>query len=991
MGRERVQVGTVASWIDPCYYEKNFTPKIRGEITYLLHEQQIHAERGETYVHTAMRLESQRSVQTESQWRLDFEPQTQSIVLHSIKTRRGETETEHASLDRIQFLQRESRLEGFVIRGGITLLLLLEDVCPGDILEFSYTVINRPRLMPEYLTAFFALPMATEIGKYRFLIQHAERRAVKWKASSPKLVPKITTDNGEVCCYWMDVQFASPEPEPGAPEGHLMFPWIQVSDCPDWQTVARAVLDTWEIVPPGENLTRLIEEITSFSADPLARVTRAIELVQDSFRYLSVDLGFGGHVPTPTEKVVRRRYGDCKDLAFLLVQLLRALGVPARPVLVHALWRKSIASMLPAPHLFNHVVVEYEIGNEKRWVDATVKNQGGGALNRWSTDFGLGLPIDTDTTALAPVPKVSLVAGTYELKETFILDTAGQPSYLAVVITTTGANADAFRNEFANAGIDIIAKDRAQHCANRFKRVQRLRAMECRDDRQANEFVLAEAFEIFDTLLEHKPSRSCLFYFRTDFTAGLLLNPGLTARRHPIALPFPCHRTHTVEIEFVGVERTSLPLLQVGNQYFTFTRRSRTWPNLLKVTFSLETLADAIPPEKLDEHRRQVESIHEAGVIQLQLPSGYSRGRKRNDFGALPPPNPSRASNPTVVLTQKPIPANAGAEVPVPIPESVATQRTAEVAGLAEAKPMPPAADGSRFQAPPETRERNRASRRPRKLEKRCAFSFYFLLLSLVGLLTSLCLAHFVDKGIGGLILLFVALPSWIVSIILGIFGWKHLARFQGRYAGDTSKIMAAVSLGLGGLLGLILIPFLIVGICAGIDNMRAHSHRAYTDSDPLDFKDRNFVFHSPDNPWRQTDAKRFGPSAVLAFTRPEPMFFSIATARLELMLLDPRKRAVELSKNGLRKTAGSYHMVSEKEVTYNGLAGWQIETEVALQGHDFYFVQWIFATNGFGYELSTWGPPATKSALKDETSRLCEDFALTAPQQKSASSTLPE
>src|SRR5205085_2913918 len=66
---------------------------------------------------------------------------------------------------------------------------------------------------------------------------------------------------------------------------------------------------------------------------------------------------------------------------------------------------------------------------------------------------------------------------------------------------------------------------------------------------------------------------------------------------------------------------------------------------------------------------------------------------------------------------------------PVDDPQAVATQKTAELAGLASPKPMPPATDGNRFQAAP---EKNRPThRRPRKLEKRCAIGFYFLLLSL--------------------------------------------------------------------------------------------------------------------------------------------------------------------------------------------------------------------------------------------------------------------
>ena len=689
MAREQVQIGPAASWIDPCYYDEHFKPKLRGELTYLLWENQVHAELGQSYVHVAERLESQRAVRSQSQGQINFDPQTESLVLHFIKTRRGESETDHAHLDRIQFLQREVGLEGSVIGGQITLLLLLEDVRPGDILEYSYTITTRRRIMPENLIAFFSLPTGTEIGKYRFLVLHSEKRAVKWKTFFPNFEPRITTSNGEVCCYWMDANYASPEPEAGAPAGCLMFPWIQVSDCPDWQTVARAVLAAWEKEIPGDAIAQMVDEITKFSPDPLARITKAIETVQDDFRYLSVNVELGGQIPASPDTVIRRRYGDCKDLAFLLVQILRALGVPARPVLVHWHWRKSVGSMLPSPGAFNHAIVEYEIENEKRWVDGTLKNQGGGALHRCITDFGFGLPINANTTELAPVPKGSLPTGKYDVTESILLDTTGKPSCLAVVVTVTGAFADQYRNDFANSGIDMLAKERAQACANRFKSVTRLKPLEVRDDRNNNEFVLAEAFEIVTPILVDKARKACLFQIYSNFTAGNLVHPGLAARRHPVALPFPFNLTHTVELELTGLNSITLPFFQLGNQYFTFSRRSRSWPSRLRVVFSLETLADAIPPDKLGEHRKNVEAIHEAGVIHLQLPTGYSRNQPRWNFGALPPPSPSRTA--AVVTTQKQLSPVQGPAT-TSEKEAIMLQRTAEFAGMpATGKEMPPA------------------------------------------------------------------------------------------------------------------------------------------------------------------------------------------------------------------------------------------------------------------------------------------------------------
>ena len=73
--------------------------------------------------------------------------------------------------------------------------------------------------------------------------------------------------------------------------------------------------------------------------------------------------------------------------------------------------------------------------------------------------------------------------------------------------------------------------------------------------------------------------------------------------------------------------------------------------------------------------------------------------------------------------------------------------------------------------------------------------------------------------------------------------------------------------------------------------------------------------------------------------------------------------------------------MITEGEATRNGVVGWQIETQASFQGHDYYMVQWLLATNGFGYELVTWGRPELKSQVKEEAERLFSRFELTTPQ----------
>src|SRR5262249_3925254 len=149
------------------------------------------------------------------------------------------------------------------------------------------------------------------------------------------------------------------------------------------------------------------------------------------------------------------------------------------------------------------------------------------------------------------IPKASRPAGTFEMKDSFLLDTAGHPSYLGVTVTAKGVYAEQLRAEFETAGSAEISKKRLLACANRFYRAARVGEIQWRDDREKNEFVIAEVFEIEGFL--RKQANSCLFEIRSEAAAALRVPPQI-ARRDPFSLPYPCHQTHIVEIDFQGLD-----------------------------------------------------------------------------------------------------------------------------------------------------------------------------------------------------------------------------------------------------------------------------------------------------------------------------------------------------------------------------------------------------------------------------------------------------
>lgn len=637
LAKNRIQKGPLPTWVVPGTYDPAFKSEQDAQITFLFFDSQIQAEEHSLFIHQVIRLETMPAVQHWSQWRLQFEPKTQLVTLHSLKIRRGAEEIDQSNLEKAHLLQREEGLERFIIHGWFTLLMVLEDVRPGDILDFSYTIRNESSVFPNHGCHFFTLPQGVPVGRYHFAVQFNQARQRKWKASSPDWTPVEKREKEMTFWEWSGEKYADTEPEINCPSWHIFYPWIQVSDFPDWPMIAAGIAQAWTAETDDEAVAEIARDIQKKAADLSSQIEMAIELVQDECRYMSVNLEFGGQIPTSPGIVARRRFGDCKDLSFLLANLLKKLGVKARPVLVNAFWRKAIADFLPMPSLFNHVLVEFEADGKRRWIDTTFKEQGGGAFNRMIPDYGVGLPVDAAVTGLVQAPSFK-PPDLFELREHVLLDTSQAPSLMAVTLITEGTQAEVLRQQLKQLGMEEWAKQRLQVMVNRFRDVKRVGEIKYRDDRPANRFTLVEVFEINFELGSLPNPKLCRFILPGNWLVGVLTMPQRMERRAPFLLPYPCHIQYTADIDSLAIPRIQVdePRTEIRSPFVQFSHNSKGGHGYVVMKLSLTTSTDAVPADQVQKHGEIVEQICRTACRELSLLRGYSRPRPKADFDGLP-------------------------------------------------------------------------------------------------------------------------------------------------------------------------------------------------------------------------------------------------------------------------------------------------------------------------------------------------------------------
>ena len=635
--QERVTVGPSAAWVTVRPLDETLDPSIPGAQVVMLMDRQFRVIGNERYERVARCLKTVQAVHEAAQWRLDFDPAAQRVVIHSIAVRRAGQMIEQAQTARLRFLHREENLDRFVLDGRMTVVVLIEDVRVGDILDVSYTVQTTPRLMPANFWLFTTVTAQIYLRAFHLSVRYPDQRLIRWKHSEDEYAPTFKKHDGESEWHWKLEEIRPRDIEPGLPGWHFVNPWFQVSDCASWAEVAGGVNAAWVGNFAEPEFVKLANEIASAASKPADRANRALTFVQDEIRYLSVNSGLGGQIPTSPGVVLRRRFGDCKDKSFLAVHLLRRLGIPARAVLVNSALRQTVDRLLPMPDAFDHVVVEYEVSGKRRWADVTVPMQGGSAVSRAIPDFRNGLPIGPGVVDLQRIASTTSLADVYELRETFMLDTAGRQSALKVVVKAAGAEADAVRREFALEGEEAVARKRELFYRQFFSDLRRVSVLEWRDDRVRNEIVIAEMFETRAATVPGREAQSCVFEYRSHLVQSVLGFSDTGARKQPFAVRYPCQFHHWIEVESPALEGAPQQTTAGRDAAFRFACDFIRQYGKIVVHYSLRTLSDGVKAERFEQFKTKIREIWPATFLHVVLPLGVIMSRRNRAAGNLLP------------------------------------------------------------------------------------------------------------------------------------------------------------------------------------------------------------------------------------------------------------------------------------------------------------------------------------------------------------------
>lgn len=616
-----IPVGAVPAWVKPLPMPARLVASGSGA---LIHDEQERFAPGErqAFVHLAYGVSKPSDVQQGSELSVRYAPDFERLTLNFVRLYRDGKPMDALRSADIRVLDTEVDRERFLYDAGQNVVIVLEDVRPGDAIEWAYTVFGQNPAEANHVLAIPRLGHPAPVKSQLIRLLTPSTAKVRYRLHGGAHPPAVTTIADFTEFAWSQSDVPAVEDEGDVPSWHVPGPWAEVSDFSSWGDVAewaRPLYTEFGRLP--SELEALIEQWRRLPTDE-AKLLAAVRYVQEEIRYLGMQIGPHSLIPHPPNQTYLRRFGDCKDKTLLLVAVLRQLGIVAVPALVSSRQGRRLTERLPSPLAFDHVITKVTLAGRVYWFDSTVSNERGDLRSHAFSEFHFALPIEKGTVALEALLSPPGFVLLSEIEENYELGDLASPIELTVKTVLRGARADDFRARVEQQTLEDLAREYSNFFAKRFDGLHMLTAPVVQDDQVGNVVRVEEHYRIA-SLFRDDEVRLTPWSFE-EVTAP----PEIVQRKTPLHLVHPFAAEHRIILNYTQRPDFELPKCDADDGALRFVAHSAEAAKSGKtlVTFTLRSLTDAIEIERVQEHLALRRRIDRALELRLRRPEPAATG-----------------------------------------------------------------------------------------------------------------------------------------------------------------------------------------------------------------------------------------------------------------------------------------------------------------------------------------------------------------------------
>jgi transglutaminase-like putative cysteine protease len=602
-----VKFGLPDSWVKPQFFSQLSanSPLLPGADDYLLlREEQIDAVQNKTFFHTDRQILTIDGVQNDSTLTIDFNTNYQSVTLHWVRIWRGGQYLDHLDTNRVEVVQREKDLDQFMLTGKKSVVLVLDDVRVGDIIDYAYSIQGPNPVLGGHFSAIVPVRMEKPAGRLLTRVLWPRQKTLYAQPHGCSVQAATVAAKDTIEYDWDFRQAPGIDFEDSVPAWFDPEQWIQLSDFSTWTQINQWALDLYQTSSPfSPDLSAKIAEWRQIAGQE-QQILAVLRFVQDDVRYFGIELGAGTVKPADPSTVFSRRRGDCKDKSFLFVTVLRALGIQAYPVLVNSTMGRAIAGWAPSPDTFDHCIAAVQCNGQTFWLDPTITYQRGPLAAHYLPDYGYGLVIAPGTRALTPIPQTTGLSQT-TTTEYFLVRGVSEPTDLKVVTIAQGRDADVLRQLFATTKPDDISQDYTHFYSNLYPGIKMSSPVAFEDNEQQNQFQTTETYSIDNIWSHSKGTYQCEFY--PSLVDPLLAKPVHKDRNQPLAISFPEHLVLRTEATLPYDWPYGASDKTISDSAFSFRKFARCDGNKLVMQYEYQSLADSVSSDQVGDHLQRLD------------------------------------------------------------------------------------------------------------------------------------------------------------------------------------------------------------------------------------------------------------------------------------------------------------------------------------------------------------------------------------------------
>lgn len=618
------EIGPTPGWVVPADIPAGVTApaeQISSGTYYLLADYQVLAlpKHAAEYRHTAATALNERGVDALANIEIVFDPGFQKLKLHTLAVTRDGHRTDQLGRATIRVLQRESALEHAVIDGRKSAHIVLNDIRPGDTVEYAYSLTGTNPALGEAVSGSLPLQFNMPVGRIAVRLLRPEGIPLQVRTRNTALAATERRAGTLREYRWTQSPALPLLMEADAPGWYTPFAFIEWSSFQDWPAVAAWGAPLYRPVGKlGPALQAEVTRIRAEHASPAQRAVEALRLVQSNVRYLGIEISSGSLIPRHPAEVFERRFGDCKDKTLLLISLLDALGIEARAALVNTGITRGVADHLPSPGVFNHVLVQASIDGSSYWLDPTMPKQTAPLTRLYQPDYGRALPLDTRRAALVPMRPDDAPPHRREINVTFDL-TKGmdQPAGFSITTTNEGLLAEQVRAQLASGSMEVLQKNYLNYYATRYPGVRTTAPIRIDDDAATNRITISESYEIPDFWPRNDAMKRREAGIRVPEIEDLLRPPDSAIRHAPLPLSPPFELSMTTQVRLHEALHIDPDNLGVTDEHFRFRRDISADGLVLTLKDHYWSLRDHVMPANLARYTASLGLARNASAYML--------------------------------------------------------------------------------------------------------------------------------------------------------------------------------------------------------------------------------------------------------------------------------------------------------------------------------------------------------------------------------------